>query len=91
VRLPTPPEIADAPELAALESADHALELVYRSLVAANPELVDQEPRAAAEPPPLLELASDLIHRAAALQALIALYVEQLDSDRLSGFDDVTF
>lgn len=37
--LPTPPQIAECPELAILAVVDHALEVCVRSLVAAHPEL----------------------------------------------------
>ncbi len=41
--LPTPDELADAPELALLHALDPILELVSRTLVAAHPELGDPE------------------------------------------------
>jgi len=42
-RLPTPGEIADAPELALLHALDEILDLAPRVLVAAHPELADPE------------------------------------------------
>ena len=42
-RLPTPNEIADAPELALLHALDEILDLLPRTLVAAHPELADPE------------------------------------------------
>ncbi len=41
--LPTPGEIADAPELALLHALDEILDLAPRVLVAAHPELADPE------------------------------------------------
>jgi hypothetical protein len=42
-RIPTPGEIADAPELALLHALDEILDLVPRALVAGHPELGDPE------------------------------------------------
>ena len=42
-RVPTPDEIADAPELALLHALDQILDLVPRVLAAAHPELADPE------------------------------------------------
>jgi len=41
--LPTPPELAQAPELALIALLDHALELTVRALVAVHPQLCDDE------------------------------------------------
>lgn len=41
--LPTPDEIAHAPELVALHALEEILELTLRALVAAHPELTDAE------------------------------------------------
>ena len=41
--LPTPPELAQAPELALIALLDHALELTLRALLAAHPQLCDHE------------------------------------------------
>ena len=91
MRLPTPPEIADAPELAALAGADHALEMMRRALIAANPELLDQEFTPASGPALLPDLALDLISHAAALTKLIERYAERIDRERATSLDDVTF
>lgn len=91
MKLPTPPQIAHAPELAALAAADHALELMWRSLVAAHPELVDQEASPLASRTPVLHLASELVHRAASLQGLLRRYARSLDRELLNDIDDVTF
>ena len=91
MRLPTPPEIADAPELAALASADRALELMSRSLVAAHPELVNQEASDAAEPHRLREEAEVLIRHAAALGKLIERYARLLERGSSTDCDDSTF
>lgn len=42
-RIPTPDELADAPESALLHALDEILDLVPRALVAAHPELGDPE------------------------------------------------
>jgi hypothetical protein len=41
--LPTPPELAQAPELALIALLHHALELTVRVLIAAHPQLNDLE------------------------------------------------
>ena len=42
-RMPTPDELAHAPELAILAALDQTLDLVVRALVCAHPELADPE------------------------------------------------
>ena len=91
MRLPTPPEIADTPELAVLASAQSALELMGRALVAANPELVNQDAPEVAEPPPLLDAAQALIRHAAETEELIERYVEQVDRNRVIASNDLAF
>ena len=96
MRLPTPPEIANAPELAMLASVHDALELLTRALVAANPGLVDQEQRPTADSSPMLGLARRLILHEAELRELIELYADrlaQLGRDRgdATGRDDACF
>ena len=96
MRLPTPPEIANAPELATLASVHSALELMARALVAANPELVDQEQPTTADSSPMLDLARRLILHEAELQELIELYADrlaQLDRERsdVTDGDDACF
>jgi hypothetical protein len=41
--LPTPEQITDAPELVALHALAHGLELTFRTLVGAHPDLDDPD------------------------------------------------
>ena len=94
MRRPTPPEIAEAPELAMLAAAHDALELMARALVAANPELVQQEQRPTADSHPMLGLARQLILHEAKLRDSIDLYaarLSQLHRDRGHDSEDACF
>ena len=73
--LPTPGEIADAPELALLHALDDILDLAPRVLVAAHPELADPEaPFWVREASRTTRKASDIVDAANRLQRHIRAY-----------------
>lgn len=72
---PTPPELAENPELAVLALLDAALDLAVSALLALYPELADPErPYWIRRPSPDLDRAATLTRRAHALQDAIAAY-----------------
>ena len=73
--VPTPGEIADAPELALLHALDEILDLVPRVLVAAHPELADPEaPFWGRETSRTPHKANDIVATAHRLQRLLRAY-----------------
>ena len=94
MRLPTPPEIADAPELATVASVHAELELLMRVLVAANPEIGDDEPADLDHVSPLLRPALAILCTAVELQRLLDAYrdvARQLADKRFAALDDSDF
>jgi len=81
--LPTPEQIAATPELVALYALAQALELAFRTLVAAHPGLDNPEvPYWAIEPSRARRAAQRLIMPASHLEARIQQYLTALDLDR---------
>ncbi len=94
MRLPTPPEIEEAPELLALASVHSDLELMMRALVAAHPELIDEEPSGSDHASPLLPLAENIVATTANLQRLLDRYAEierSLARERRGALDHLSF
>ncbi len=69
---PTPPEIARAPECAALSVLDHALHTAAFALLAANPAAADAEFRNSLDRREIL--AEAILRQTEALQALLRRY-----------------
>ena len=94
-RLPTPGEIADAPELAILVALDEILDLMLRALVAAHPELADPEaPFWIPEPPRPTRKASDVVATAQRLQRHLRAYrsaIRLARDQRLETDPDIRF
>jgi hypothetical protein len=74
-RLPTPDELADAPELAIVTALDHLLELALRALVSVHPQLGDAEcPFWARHAEPDSEAAERILAAARPLAAALQAY-----------------
>ena len=94
--LPTPEQIAEAPELVTLSALDQAIELTLRTLIAVYPGLDDTEvPYWVAEPSRAQREALHLVTTAAHLRERIERYVAGLELDRRTGAarfeDDLPF
>lgn len=87
------PECAVAPEIALLVILDRALALTDVALIAANPHLMDQEPRLDEDEAHVLRLAHDLCDHAFELRDLIARYrtAVRLTILRRAGGEDIPF
>lgn len=73
--LPTPDELADAPELAIVAALDHLLELTLRALVSAHPQLGDTEcPFWARHTDPASQAAERILAAARPLAAALQAY-----------------
>jgi len=86
--LPTPEQIAETPELVALNALEHMLELTLRTLVGAHPDLVDPDvPYWAIDPSRARRAAHRLVMAASHLEARIQQYRTALDLDRQTNDD----
>jgi len=72
--LPSPSDIADDPELAILAALQHTLELTTRALLAAHPELTDDERPAWIPSPPTASVADLIITLANTLSCALQHY-----------------
>ena len=72
--LPTPPEIAEDPQLAALAMLQAAVDVTTWALYAQHPDITDDEPRYGR----LAKLASSLIDTAQHLRSLIVAYRQRV-------------
>ena len=94
MKLPTPPEIAEAPELASLATVHAVLELMDRALIAAHPELVGRGEHHLRDSSPMLDLAWELCVLQTEMRGVIELYaarLERLAEDEAAALDDVEF
>jgi hypothetical protein len=83
--LPTPREIAENPERTALAALDLILDLAIRALLAARPELCeDQFPRSSIQE---ALLAERLMNLAFKLQGALVRYRHAMDRARLAALD----
>lgn len=71
---PTPPEIDRAPEVALLAVLDHALDVVATAIVAAHPNLLDDEPFYRHLDRPELKAADAILTRARRLRDALHRY-----------------
>ncbi len=84
-RMPTPNELRYAPELAALAVLDASIEAATRALLAAHPELCeDQLPRAGLE---VVIRGHRLLHLALSLQVVLARYRQAALPERVVNPD----
>ena len=94
-RIPTPDEIADAPELAILHALDEILDLALRVLVAAHPELGDPDaPFWARETSRSARKADDIVATAHRLQRHIRAYrmeITRARDQRLEADPEIPF
>ena len=94
MKTPTPPEIADSPELASLAIVHAAIHLMDRALLAAHPELVGRGEQLENYSSPLLDIAWELCVVQTAMQRMIENYaarLEQLAAEQDARFNDVEF
>ena len=93
--VPTPYDIADAPELALLHALDEILDLLPRTLVAAHPELGDPEaPFRARETSRTLRKANDIVATAHRLQKHLRAYraaITLANDQRFENDPDIPF
>jgi hypothetical protein len=76
-RVPTPPELDDAPELAVLAVLEHVLRVAETALLAVYPHLVgDDDPT---DPPE--RIAALILDRAAHLRSAVATYTDRVTGD----------
>jgi hypothetical protein len=81
-------QIAETPELATLHALDHAIELTFRSIVAAHPGLDNEDaPYWVIKPSRSQCAASHLLAAASHLQQRIEQYRAVLDLDRQTHAD----
>jgi hypothetical protein len=81
--LPTPEQIAETPELVALHTLEHVLELTFRTLVSIHPELADPDvPYWAIDPSRTRHVAHRLVMAASHLETQIQGYLAALELDR---------
>jgi hypothetical protein len=74
-RFPTPPEIADVPELAILAALEHTLDLALYALLAAHPQLSDPEcPDRLRDPSPARAAADRIVTAAHSLARALDAY-----------------
>lgn len=66
--LPTPPELAQAPELALVAVLEYVLEITVRALLAAHPQLCDDERPYWIPQPPSSVIAEAIVSTVDALQ-----------------------
>jgi len=86
--LPTPEQISETPELVALHALAHGLELTFRTLVGAHPDLDDPDvPYWAIDPSRLRKAAHHLVMAASRLDARIEEYLTALELDRHTDAD----
>jgi hypothetical protein len=92
MRLPTPRQIAEAPEIVILRALELETELAIRALIAAHPELEGHEvPYWAGGPSGSRATARKIVAGAIRLQTAIEAYLRALEAERLSetpDFDD---
>jgi hypothetical protein len=79
-RIPTPDDLAAAPELAILAALDHTLDLAASALACAHPELMDPErPYWRGSPTRALTIAETLVRRTRGFQRAIRAYRTALE------------
>jgi hypothetical protein len=97
---PTPPEIERAPEVALLAALDHALDIAAAAVVAAHPNLLDDEPAYRHLDRPEMKAADAILTRARRLRdaldryrRAIALLHANVDPEREppGGLDSIPF
>ena len=82
-RMPTPDDLADAPELAILAGLDHTLDLAVRALVSTHPELADPErPYWLRRPSRMATVAETLVDQADAMKQALVAYQEAVQIQR---------
>lgn len=90
--LPTPRQIAQAPEIVILRALELETKLAVRALIAAHPELEGHEvPYWAGEPSGSRAIARKIVTGAIRLQTAIEAYLRAVEAERLSetpDFDD---
>ncbi len=81
--LPTPEQIAEAPELVAFHALEHMIELTFCTLVSIHPGLADPEvPYWAIDPSRARQAAHRFVMAASHLQTRIEEYLAALDLDQ---------
>jgi hypothetical protein len=89
IPLPTPRQIAEAPETAILRALELETELAVRALIAAHPELEGHEvPYWAGEPSGSCAIARKIVTGAIRLQKAIEAYLRAVEAERLSETPD---
>jgi hypothetical protein len=97
---PSPPEIDRAPEVALLAVLDHALDVAMAAVVAAHPNLVDDEPFYRQLHRPEVKAADAILTRAARLRDALDRYRRAIaaphtsashEPDPHGGADDIPF
>jgi hypothetical protein len=97
---PTPPEIDHAPELALLAVLDHALDILAAAVVAAHPNLTDDEPFYRQLHRPEVKAADVILTHARRLRvalgryrrAIAELHAETVnEQDSPGGLDEIPF
>ena len=90
--LPTPRQIARAPEIVILRALELETKLAVRALIAAHPELEGHEvPYWAGAPSGSRAIAQEIVTGAIRLQTAIEAYLRAVEAERLSetpDFDD---
>ena len=87
-RLPTPPELDSAPEMAILAVLPVLLDLALSALVVANPELTDSDPPYVH--PPRVRCARAIVRRVARLENALSAYRRAIDRDAAHEHHDFT-
>lgn len=95
---PTPPEIDRAPEVALLAALDHVLDVTMAAVVAAHPNLADDEPFYRQLHRPEVKAADAILTRAARLRDALDRYRRALaelhargDQEPDPASDDIPF
>jgi hypothetical protein len=84
--IPTPAELARAPELAILTTLDIVLELAIHALVARHPELEDPDQREWLMPPPAsAPLGAVVVGLADTLRCAVLHYMSSIESEHDSS------
>jgi len=88
-RIPTPDDLAAAPELAILAALDHTLELAASALACAHPELLDPErPYWLGSPTRAVTTAQTLVCRTRRLQRALRAYRNAVEIRRQHDVSD---
>lgn len=88
IPLPTPEQIAEAPERVILHALEHMLELTCRMFGSIHPDLNDPDvPYWAIDPSRTRQLAHRFVMAASQLQTQIEEYLTALDLDRKTDAD----